>query len=97
MSKQSTSRARGRLGVGRGTAVLRLAGLLALTIAALLALTAASASAATVRPFEAQITEAAGAPFVEPTGIAVDTTGNLWVSDPGPSPIDKFDSLGAVA
>jgi hypothetical protein len=59
---RSTSRVRERLG---GTAVLRLAGLLALIATALFALGAGSASAATVRPYESQITEADGTPFAE--------------------------------
>jgi hypothetical protein len=80
-----------------GTAVLRLVGLLALAIAALLALGAASASAATTRQLESQITEADGAPFAEPTAVAVDSADDLWVTDPGYVVIDKFDSLGAPA
>jgi hypothetical protein len=80
---------------GGRTALLRLVGLTVLAIAAFLALTAGSASAATVRPFESQITEADGTALTDPTGLAVDSADNLWVSDPGLSSIDKFDSLGA--
>lgn len=93
-----SQRAMSSAGIGLGgTAGLRLAGLLALALAGLFALTAGSASAATVRPFESQITEADGTVFADPTGLAVDNADDLWVSDPGLSPIDKFDSLGATA
>ena len=84
------SRVRERLG-GGGTAVLRLAALLALAIVALLALGASSASAVTTRQLQSQITEADGVPFAEPTGLAVDSADDLWVTDPGNAVIDKFD------
>ena len=58
---------------------------------------AGSASAATTRQLESQITEANGAALHNPTGLAVDSTGHLFVSDAGAGAIDKFDSLGATA
>jgi len=81
---------------GSGAPSLLLFAPFALTLVALLAL-AASASAATARPFESQITEADGITFAEPTGLAVDNSDDIWVTDAGPSSIDKFDSLGASA
>jgi len=55
---------------GSGASSLRLIGLLGLALAALLALTAGSASAATTRQLQTQITEADGAPFGNPLGLA---------------------------
>jgi hypothetical protein len=72
----------GSLG-GGGTAVLRLAGLLALTTALALAPAASSASAAITRQLQTQITEADGVPFAEPTGLAADSAEILWVADQG--------------
>jgi hypothetical protein len=85
-----TSRVRERLG---GTAVLRLARLLALIATALLALAASSASAATVRPYQSQITEADGPVLTDPTGLAVDSADNLWVSDTGTHLVSKSESV----
>src|SRR6476661_3007615 len=61
-----------------GTAVLRLSGLLALAVAALLVLGAASASALTTRQLQTQITG-----FTAPSGLSVDPSDDLWVTDPG--------------
>jgi hypothetical protein len=60
-----------------------------------LALSAAPALAA--RTELSQITEANGAHFVEPNGLAVDGSDNLWVSDIGRGVVDKLNSSGAFA
>lgn len=91
MKEQLTFPVRERLG-GGGTAVLRLAGLLALTITALLALTAASASAAPPASFGSEGTGAGE--FREPRGIAVDqSSGDVYIADRNNNRIDKFGFL----
>jgi hypothetical protein len=57
------------------------------------ALTAAPASAA--RPYESQLTEANGSAFVNPFGLTVDGSDNVWVSDTAGHSVSKFDSSGA--
>lgn len=90
------SRVRERLGVGGGTALLKLSGLLALTLAALLAL-AAPALAARGHEFTGTIgTPCTAEPcgpgeLKEPTAVAVnEATGDVYV-------VDKFDSTGTPA
>ena len=71
---------------------LLLASLCALACAA--ALTASPASAA--RSYESQITEADGAHFNHPFGLAVDGPEDLWVSDAQfQGTVSKFNSSGA--
>lgn len=97
------SRVRERLGVGGGTAVLRLAGLLALAIAALLAL-ASSAFAARGHEFTGTIgTPCTAEPcgpgeLKEPSGLAVnEATHDIYVVDKGNDRVQVFSSRGALA
>jgi hypothetical protein len=87
----------GFVGVGR-TSSLRLLGLLTVLAVAFLALTASSALAATSRPGEAPITEANGVAFSAPAGLALDSSGDLWVSDGaggvGSGLVSKFSPTG---
>jgi hypothetical protein len=78
-----------------GTALLRLAALVALMAAALFALTVGSASALTTRQLEGQITEAAGAPFGEPDGLTTDASDRLWAVDRALHAVDRFAAGGA--
>ncbi len=54
-----------------------------------------TAPTALARTYQSQITEAHGAPFSSPQGLAVDGSNNLWVADPGRSLTDKFEPSGA--
>jgi sugar lactone lactonase YvrE len=54
-----------------------------------------AASAAIVHPYESQITEAGGSALGTPQGLAVDSAGNLYLTDAANQAIDKFDSTGA--
>jgi hypothetical protein len=65
-----------------------------LAVGVFLALAAAPAFAN--RAYESQITEANGAAFTNPYGLAVDGSDNLWVSDAhGGGTVDKFNSSGS--
>lgn len=69
---------------------------LAMLVTVCATLVAASpASAILVHHYESQLTEAGGAPFGTLAGLAVDGSGDLYVSDGGNHAIDKFDSSGA--
>jgi hypothetical protein len=66
-------------------------------IAAFLALCAGPASAALVHPYESQLTEIGGFTpysFANPEGIAVDSGGDIWVTDTGSGTVDKFTPAG---
>lgn len=82
---------------------------LAATLALLAALGVGATSASAARTYECQITASStpsatecngsgntvpGGAFSEPWGIAVDGNDNVWVDDPGPGTLDKFDSSG---
>jgi hypothetical protein len=54
----------------------------------------AGASAALVHPYERQITEAGGTPLVQPFGLAVEGSGNLWLADQSRAVVDKYDPAG---
>jgi hypothetical protein len=84
-----------RVAVQRGPrrSVRRLAVVSALAVG-LLALVVGSASAALVHPFERQITEAGGTPLVQPFGLAVEGSGNLWLADQSRAVVDKYDPAG---
>jgi hypothetical protein len=80
-----------------GTAVLRLAGLLALALVALLALTAGSASAATHHVFETTFAGPGSGPgqLSDPSGVAVnEATGNIYVVDKGNDRVEIFSPAG---
>jgi hypothetical protein len=62
-------------------------------LAATLLLVLASTALAS-RTYESQITQANGSAFSNPTGLAVDSSDNLWVSDTDTHIISKFDSSG---
>jgi hypothetical protein len=80
---------------GTGARPIRLAGLLAVAIVSLFALTASPALAALAHQYESRITEAGGAPLGTPQGLAVDSTGNLYVADGADHALDKFDPAGS--
>jgi hypothetical protein len=82
---------------GRRRLSLRAVGLLTLIVTGLLALSAAPASAALLHPYESQITEAGGSPIGEPSGLAVDSAGSLYIADSSNQALDKFNSSGAPA
>jgi hypothetical protein len=90
-------------GGGRVTALLRVAGLLALTIAALLALSVGSASAAELRPrhFTFGGTGSGSGQFsgfglLPSSPLAVDqSSGDVYVGDPGNNRIEKFGPSGS--
>jgi sugar lactone lactonase YvrE len=68
---------------------------LVLALAAAALLCSGRASAATTRAFTSQITEANGVPLARPTGLAVDGTDHLWVTEEGPSgTVDKYSPTG---
>ena len=74
-----------------GTPSRRRAIVLALGLTlAVAAIACASASAVYKRPYLSRL----NGTFVEPTGVAIDAPGNIWVSDLAGDKIDEFDSAG---
>ncbi len=88
-SNQSQVVPRGSVG---WTRPLRRVGVL--LTSAVLVFAASSTAVAAGRTYDSQLTEANSTPFVSPSGLAVDGSDNLWVSDPGSSLVSKFDSSG---
>jgi hypothetical protein len=83
------------VGVGR-TSSIRALGLVAVVATAFMALSASSASATVARQYESSIIEAGGSPLVEPQGLAVDGSANLYIGDRSRAGLFKFDSTGAA-
>jgi DNA-binding beta-propeller fold protein YncE len=68
--------------------------LLAVAALALAAMLCSASSALAARSFESQLTEANGSPLKKPAGLAVDGSGDVWVSDTGTALVSKFDPSG---
>jgi hypothetical protein len=90
---------------GGGDSLLKVGGLLTFAIVAFLASGVGTAAALTTRQLQTEITGTCQTPgncpageriaFAEQEGLTVDSSGRLWVSDPGRHAVDRFSSAGA--